>query len=242
MIDWRSSRMQGTQGYAHSWPHSRVSKFILGVFSETLDMPAFFSSGAHSIDECAIDIQTWPESKVASNVAGEIFASLEGTYLNVGYIIDRAKCLLSDRKFVLLSRYFVDGFEFMLPVNHDQGRISQNDVPTLHSRMSSVYLYYKSVEVQGGQLFYFIECLKMCDAFLVLRGYSLYADLNSLVAMARLFLPVQLGAPGFMIPFRKWGVVAERAFRMQRSWQAEYFRVPIEVSYTSEKSRQKDPL
>ena len=162
----------GTQGYADSWLHSHISRFVLGIFAENDKMPAILpSQGAHNIDDVLLTLKS--KQKVTGDIARELFGILESTYQKLGYIIDRAKILLSDRKFVLLSRYFIDGIELMLPLKTMiRAAVSlKNELPTLRSRMSSVYLFYKSVQIQGGNLF-FIEYLKFSDAYLVIQDFA----------------------------------------------------------------------
>lgn len=172
LIPWRNSLMQGMQGFADSWLHSHISKF-----SATDGMPRTLSSqGAHTIDDVLLSLKL--ENKVGSTTASRLFGILEGTYKNLACIIDRAKSLLFDRRYVLLSRYFVDGVGLMLRLQ-TVIRVSmslKNELPTLHSRVNAVYMYYKSFQVQGGSV-YFCEFLKLCDVFTVLGPQTIICQL-----------------------------------------------------------------
>ena len=68
----------------------------------------------------------------------KLFGVLESTYKGLGYIIDRA--LLSDCKFVLLSRYFIRGAELMLPLKTCiRAAVSlKNELPCLHSKVNEI--------------------------------------------------------------------------------------------------------
>ena len=96
------------------------------------------SQGAHNIDDVLLSLKL--ESKVGSKKASFLFTLLEWTYHQLGYIIDRANSLLSDRKYVL---YFVDGMELMIPLKTTiRAALSlKNDIPfSLHSKVNSKYI------------------------------------------------------------------------------------------------------
>ena len=162
-------------------------------------MPQVLSTqGAHNIDDVLLAMKL--KAKVDKETASNLFKLLEKLYLKLGYVIDRAKSLFSDRKYVLLSRYFVDGVELMLPFKTMiRAAVSlKNDIPTLHSRVTATYMYYKSVELQGGPVF-FCEFLKFCDAYSILEFYSPHTA-TDISRAALTFLPIQLGGFGFHDP------------------------------------------
>lgn len=74
--------MQEMQGFADSWLHSQISKFILKIFSATDGMPPTLSSqGAHNIEDVLLSLKL--ENKVDSTNASLLFGILEGTYKNL---------------------------------------------------------------------------------------------------------------------------------------------------------------
>lgn len=74
----------------------------------------------------------------------------------------------------------------------------KNELRTLHLRVTAVYMYYNSVQVQEGSVS-FCEFLNFCDVVTVLEFYSpSNYDLPTLPAM--LFLPIQMEGFGFHDP------------------------------------------
>ena len=160
---WSDSLMQGMQGYSDSWLHSHISKFVIKKFNQLEDLPKMLTAqGAHNIDDVLLTIKT--ESKVSSKVAEKLFGVLESTYKGLGYIIDRAKSLLSDCKFVLLSRYFIRGAELMLPLKTCiRAAVSlKNELPCLYSKVNEILAFYKSIQSRPVSNYY-TDFIKFCD-------------------------------------------------------------------------------
>ena len=173
--------MQGAQALADSWLHSHICRFIIDKFRAFAELPSLLSSqGVTNIDDVLLLLKL--QSKVGSGLATKLFNTLETWYKKLGYVIDRSKSLLSCRKCVLLSRYFIDGLELMLPLKTAiRTALSLNDeIPTMHDTICSIYAYCNSVEIQRGDT-YILECLKCCWRFALVFGFGCSMQLGSRV-------------------------------------------------------------
>jgi len=203
-VEWKNSTMQGMRGFADSKFHGDVCAAIwrrlIAAFPE---LGTGRQVNLTNIDDVLMAVTNvcttsaeWGVEKVT-----KVFDTVAETYATLGMEVDPNKSGLSTVRYVILSRWFLNGVELGMSMRTEckSAYSHRNDYPSLHSMVAARFNARAAIATQNTSPSeqYTIAVIEVACLMGVMANSALAA--NPALAGVTAFLPRALG--GLAVPF-----------------------------------------